>query len=141
MKQLEGKAAINISSIAAGQAGAGNISYILTKHPLCELARGLAAEEQGHNVRVFALSPLGWVPTPGILFYQQDETMPSVGPMRERPEAVGRAAIYLCGEDARALSGQHFYSRMLLKESVNSGADLCQGDKKFLAGLKHAAQP
>jgi NAD(P)-dependent dehydrogenase (short-subunit alcohol dehydrogenase family) len=42
----------NISSIAADQESAGNISYMLTKHALRELARGLAAEVREHNVRV-----------------------------------------------------------------------------------------
>jgi citronellol/citronellal dehydrogenase len=126
----------NISSIAADQDGAGNISYMLTKHALRELAAGLASEEKAHNVRVFALSPLGWVPTPGTLFYRLEETMPQVGPMLERPEAMGLAAIYLCGEDGKPLSGQHFYSRTLLKERVNNGVDLYQGDAAFLAQYK-----
>jgi NAD(P)-dependent dehydrogenase (short-subunit alcohol dehydrogenase family) len=127
---------INISSIAADQDGAGNISYMLTKHALRELSKGLASEEKEHNIRVFALSPLGWVPTPGTLFYRLDETMPAVGPMLERPEAMGQAAIYLAGEDGKELSGQHFYSRTLLKERVNGGKDLYQGDEAFLAQYK-----
>jgi len=126
----------NISSIAADQDGAGNISYMLTKHALRELAKGLASEEREHNIRVFALSPLGWVPTPGTLFYRLDETMPGVGPMLERPEAMGQAAIYLCGEEGKPLSGQHFYSRELLKERVNNGVDLYQGDEALLAAFK-----
>ena len=126
----------NVSSIAADQDGAGNISYMLTKHALRELAKGLAAEEREHNIRVFALSPYGWVPTPGTLFYRLDETMPSVGPMLERPEAMGLAAIYLCGEEAKELSGQHFYSRHLLRDRVNNGVDLYQGDAEFLARYK-----
>jgi citronellol/citronellal dehydrogenase len=127
---------INISSIAADQDGAGNISYMLTKHALRELAAGLASEEKAHNIRVFALSPYGWVPTPGTLFYRLEETMPSVGPMLERPEAMGLAAIYLCGEEGKALSGQHFYSRHLLRDRVNNGVDLYQGDAAFLAQYK-----
>ena len=126
----------NISSIAGDQGGAGNIAYKLTKHALRQLAEGLANEEREHNIRVFALSPLGWVPTPGTLFYRLDETMPEVGPMLERPEAMGQAAIYLCGEEGKALSGQHFYSRTLLKERVNNGVDLYQGDEAFLAEFK-----
>jgi NAD(P)-dependent dehydrogenase (short-subunit alcohol dehydrogenase family) len=55
---------INISSIAADQDGSGNISYMLTKHALRELTKGLAAEEAEHNIRVFALSPYGWCPHP-----------------------------------------------------------------------------
>lgn len=126
----------NISSIAADQDGDGNIAYMLTKHALRELSKGLAAEEREHGIRVFALSPLGWVPTPGTLFYRLDETMPTVGPMLERPEAMGLAAIYLCGDEGRELSGQHFYSRTLLKERVNNGQDLYQGDEAFLAQYK-----
>lgn len=126
----------NISSIAGDQGGAGNIAYKLTKHALRQLAEGLANEEREHNIRVFALSPLGWVPTPGTLFYRLDETMPEVGPMLERPEAMGLAAIYLCGEEGKPLSGQHFYSRTLLKERVNNGVDLYQGDEEFLAHFK-----
>lgn len=126
----------NISSIAADQDGAGNISYMLTKHALRELSKGMAAEERAHNVRAFALSPLGWVPTPGTLFYRLDETMPGVSDMLERPEAMGRAAVWLCGDEAKPLSGQHFYSRTLLKERVNGGRDLYQGDAAFLAQYK-----
>jgi NAD(P)-dependent dehydrogenase (short-subunit alcohol dehydrogenase family) len=122
----------NISSIAADQDGAGNVSYKLTKHALRELSAGLANEERAHNIRVFALSPLGWVPTPGTLYHRLDETMPGVSPMLERPEAMGLAAIYLCGEEGKALSGQHFYSRTLLKERVNGGVDKYQGDEAML---------
>ncbi|MDE3096542.1 MAG: SDR family oxidoreductase [Chloroflexota bacterium] len=118
----------NISSIAADQDGAGNISYKLTKHALRELSAGLAAEEREHNIRVFALSPYGWVPTPGTLYHRLDESMPSVSPLLERPEAMGQAAIYLCGEEGKPLSGQHFYSRHLLRDRVNNGVDLYQGD-------------
>ena len=124
---------LNISSIAADQEGAGNISYKLTKHALRELTQGLAGEVKQYNVRVFALSPLGWVPTPGTLYHRLDETMPGVSPMLERPEAMGLAAIYLCGDEAVSLSGEHFYSRHLLRDRVNNGADLYQGDDALLA--------
>ncbi len=131
IKQRDG-VIFNISSIAADQDGAGNISYKLTKHALRQLSEGLANEERANNIRVFALSPLGWVPTPGTLYHRLDETMPGVSPMLERPEAMGRAAIWLCGEEAKPLSGQHFYSRTLLKERVNNGVDLYQGDEALL---------
>ena len=121
----------NISSIAADNPGAGNISYKLTKHALRELSAGLAAEEKEHNIRVFALSPLGWVPTPGTMYHRLGGATPSVSPMLERPEAMGQAAIYLCGEEGKALSGQHFYSRDLLRERVNGGQDLYQGDQSL----------
>jgi hypothetical protein len=76
------------------------------------------------------------VPTPGTLFYRLDETMPAVGPTLERPEAMGLAAIYLCGEEGKPLSGQHFYSRHLLRDRVNDGVDLYQGDEALLARYK-----
>lgn len=125
----------NISSIAADQDGAGNISYKLTKHALRELSQGLASEVREQNVRVFALSPLGWVPTPGTLYHRLDETMPAVSPMLERPEAMGLAAIYLCGDEAKELNGQHFYSRHLLRDRVNNGVDLYQGDEAMLRDM------
>jgi citronellol/citronellal dehydrogenase len=126
----------NISSIAADQEGAGNISYKVTKHALRELSQGLAGEVKQHNIRVFALSPYGWVPTPGTLYHRLDETMPGVSPMLEKPEAMGLAAIWLCGDEAKELSGQHFYSRHLLRDRVNNGKDLYQGDEAFLAQYK-----
>jgi NAD(P)-dependent dehydrogenase (short-subunit alcohol dehydrogenase family) len=131
IKQRDG-VIFNISSIAADQDGANNVSYKLTKHALRELSEGLASELKAQNIRVFALSPLGWVPTPGTLYHRLDETMPGVSPMLERPEAMGLAAIYLCGEEGKALSGQHFYSRRLLQERVNGGKDLYQGDDALL---------
>ena len=131
IKQRDG-VIFNISSIAADQDGADNISYKLTKHALRELSQGLAAEEKEHNIRVFGLSPLGWVPTPGTLYHRLNETMPGVSPMLERPEAMGLAAIYLCGEEGKALSGQHFYSRHLLRDHVNGGVDKYQGDQALL---------
>jgi NAD(P)-dependent dehydrogenase (short-subunit alcohol dehydrogenase family) len=131
IKQQDG-VIFNISSIAADQDGAANVSYKLTKHALRELSQGLASEEAAHNIRVFALSPLGWVPTPGTLYHRLDETMPGVSPMLERPEAMGLAAIYLCGEEGKALSGQHFYSRHLLRDHVNGGVDKYQGDDALL---------
>jgi hypothetical protein len=29
---------------------------------------------------------------------------------------MGKAAVYLCGDQAKELTGQHFYSRALLRE-------------------------
>jgi citronellol/citronellal dehydrogenase len=132
IKQRDG-VIINISSIAADQDGANNISYKVTKHALREFSEGLAAEVKQHNVRVFALSPYGWVPTPGTLYHRLDESMPSVSPLLEKPEAMGQAAIYLCGDEAKELSGQHFYSRHLLRDRVNNGVDLYQGEEADVA--------
>lgn len=106
---------INISSIAADQAGAANVSYSATKQALRKLSEGLAAEVKEYNIRVFALSPEGLVITPGTMYHRLDKQVPA-GPYVEAPEAMGQAVIFLCGDEAKPLSGQHFYSRALLRE-------------------------
>lgn len=111
---------INISSMAAEQSGGGNISYPVTKLALRKLSEGLAEEVREYNIRVFALSPEGLVITPGTMYHRLPEQVPS-GPFVEGPEAMGRAAAFLCTDEAKSLSGQHFYSRRLLRERGISG--------------------
>ena len=107
---------INISSIAADQQGAANTSYSVTKQALRKLSEGLAEEVKEYNIRVFSLSPEGLVITPGTMYHRLPEQVPS-GPFVESPEAMGQAAVFLCSdEEASSLSGQHFYSRALLRE-------------------------
>lgn len=106
---------INISSILADRAGGGNISYSLTKQALRKLSEGLAEEVREYNIRVFALSPEGWVVTPGTMYHRLDQMMPA-GEAVEAPECMGKAAVYLCTDEAKELTGQHFFSRQLLRE-------------------------
>ena len=107
---------INISSIAADQQGAANTSYSVTKQALRKLSEGLAEEVKEYNIRVFSLSPEGLVITPGTMYHRLPEQVPS-GPFVESPEAMGHAAVFLCSDkEASSLSGQHFYSRALLRE-------------------------
>jgi citronellol/citronellal dehydrogenase len=117
---------INISSIAAERPDLMGISYSVTKQALRKLSEGLAAEVKEHGIRVFSLSPEGLVVTPGTMYHRLPDQVPS-GPYVEGPEAMGRAVVYLCGEEARGLSGQHFYSRRLLREKgllpESSGSD------------------
>ena len=105
----------NVSSIAADQRGAANVSYSVTKQALRKLSEGLADEVREYNIRVFALSPEGLVITPGTMYHRLPEQVPA-GPYVEAPEAMGLAAVYLCGDEAKELSGRHFYSRALLRE-------------------------
>lgn len=107
---------INISSIAADQKGMTNASYSVTKQALRKLSEALADETKEYNIRVFSLSPEGLVITPGTLFHRIDEQVPA-GPFVEAPEAMGQAVIYLMGGEATPLSGQHFYSRALLRDN------------------------
>jgi citronellol/citronellal dehydrogenase len=106
---------INISSIAADQVGASNTSYSVTKQALRKLSEGLAPEVRDFGIRVFSLSPEGLVITPGTMYHRLPEQTPS-GPYVEAPEAMGKAVIFLCGDEARELSGRHFYSRALLRD-------------------------
>ena len=114
MERREG-VIINISSIAADQPGGGNISYSVTKQALRKLSQGLAEEVRDRNIRVFALSPEGLVITPGTMYHRLPEQVPN-GDFVEAPEEMGRAAVFLCTDAAREYSGQHFYSRVLLRQ-------------------------
>jgi NAD(P)-dependent dehydrogenase (short-subunit alcohol dehydrogenase family) len=114
MERREG-VIINISSIAADQPGAGNTSYSVTKQALRKLSEGLAQEVKEHNIRVFALSPEGLVITPGTMYHRLPEQVPG-GDFVEDPEVMGRAAVFLCTDAASEYSGQHFYSRALLRQ-------------------------
>lgn len=106
---------INISSIAADQPGAANASYSVTKQALRKLSESLAGEVKEYGIQVFSLSPEGLVVTPGTMYHRLPEQTPS-GPFVEAPEAMGKAAIFLCSDEAKELSGQHFYSRALLRK-------------------------
>ena len=115
MVERRGGVIINISSIAADQPGGGNISYSVSKDALRKFSEGLAEEGKPHDVRVFALSPEGLVVTPGTMYHRLSEEVPG-GALVEAPEAMGQAAVFLCSEAARGMTGRHFYSRILLRE-------------------------
>ena len=106
---------INISSIAADQVGAANASYSVSKQALRKLSEGLSDEVKEYNIRVYSLSPEGLVVTPGTMYHRLPEQVPD-GPFVEAPEAMGKAAVFLCGEAGKGLEGRHFYSRELLRQ-------------------------
>jgi NAD(P)-dependent dehydrogenase (short-subunit alcohol dehydrogenase family) len=110
---------INISSVLADVPGGGNIPYSLTKLALRKLSEGLAEEVQADNIRVFALSPEGLVRTPGTTYHRFEETE-AVGENIEAPEVMGRAAVFLCTEEAAALAGGHYFSGPLLREHAQT---------------------
>jgi len=112
---------INISSVVADQPGGGNISYSLSKQALRKFSEGLAEEGKQYNIRVFALSPEGLVITPGTMYHRLPDQVPS-GHSVEDPEVMGQAAVFLCSDAARELTGRHFYSRALLRERGLLGA-------------------
>jgi len=114
VKRREG-VIINISSVVADQTGGGNISYSVTKQALRKFSEGLAQEGKPHDIRVFALSPEGLVITPGTMYHRLPDEVPA-GPLVEDPEVMGQAAVFLCSDAAREMTGRHFYSRALLRE-------------------------
>ena len=115
MVERRGGVIINISSIAADQPGGGNISYSVSKDALRKFSEGLAEEGKPHDVRVLVLSPEGLVVTPGTMYHSLSEEGPGGAPV-EAPEVMGQAAVFLCSEAARGMTGRHFYSRTLLRE-------------------------
>jgi citronellol/citronellal dehydrogenase len=112
---------INISSVVADQLGGGNISYSVSKQALRKFSEGLAEEGKPYNIRVFALSPEGLVITPGTMYHRLPDQVPS-GDAVEDAEVMGQAAVFLCSDAARELTGRHFYSRALLRERGLLGA-------------------
>jgi hypothetical protein len=49
------------------------------------------------------------------MYHRLPDQVPS-GPLVEDPEVMGQAAVFLCSDAARELTGRHFYSRALLRE-------------------------
>ncbi len=106
---------IFISSGVADGAGAGNISYAVSKVALRKVAEGLADEMREYGIAAFALSPAALVVTPGYTFVRGDEPPPSGVPV-EPPEQMGRAAVALCSDACRPLSGRSFRSDEVLRD-------------------------
>jgi citronellol/citronellal dehydrogenase len=103
---------INISSGAADGPGAGNISYSVTKQAIRKFSEGLAGEVKEHGIKVFSLSPLGLVPSPGATYHGLHERLRP--DQIEAVDVMGKAAVYLASAAPLAFSGQHFYSQRLL---------------------------
>ena len=104
---------INISSIGADMSGAGDIAYAMWKIAMRKMCEGLAVECKDDGVTAFSLSPVNSVITPGLTFWNPEESIPKE--ILEPPDLMGRAATFLCTDAGRAFSGQHFYSRTLLE--------------------------
>lgn len=107
---------IFISSEAAEIKGEGNMSYSVTKQADRKVAEGLAEELKDTGVSVFAISPEGIVMSPGVLYHGTHEMYP--GHDVEDPEDTGRAAVLLASGAIDDRSGEHFYSRALLRENA-----------------------
>jgi citronellol/citronellal dehydrogenase len=120
MIERGGGTIIFISSVAADHKGAFNISYSVTKQADRKIAEGLAEEFKSRGIKVFSLSPEGLILSPGVLYHRTDEMMP--GQDIEDPAEMGQAAVLLASGAIDERSGEHFYSRALLRELAKTPA-------------------
>jgi len=112
---------LNISSPAATHpkgppyaAGGGHTVYGMCKAALERFSTGLASELYDDGIAVNALSPTGLVVTPGVVHHELDKRIP-----KERHEPVGvmaEAALLLCSQEPRAVTGRIVWSQELLRE-------------------------
>jgi citronellol/citronellal dehydrogenase len=90
------------------------VLYGMCKAALDRMSTGLAAELNEHNIAVNALSPWGWVPTPGSM--KNDIAGLGDAASVERPEVIAEAAAFLCSADPARVTGRVAYSQPLLNE-------------------------
>jgi len=91
---------VNVASIWASRGGPDRAAYIASKHALLGLTRALAAEYGSAGVRINAVSP-GPVRTPMTADLGGDQSQ------WMDPDEVADAVVFLCGEGARAISGDN----------------------------------
>ncbi len=92
---------------------AGQSTYTAAKHGVIGLVRSLALELGAHNIRVNAICP-GGVHTPGKAASLSGwraagiEASRQKSPLKRLPttDDIAAAALFLCSDDARAISGQ-----------------------------------
>jgi NAD(P)-dependent dehydrogenase (short-subunit alcohol dehydrogenase family) len=111
---------LNISSPAAVHptgppyVAGGHTVYGMCKAALERFSTGLASELYEDGIAVNALSPTGLVVTPGVVHHELDKRIP-----KDRHEPVGvmsEAALLLCSQDPRGLTGRIVSSQALLRE-------------------------
>jgi NAD(P)-dependent dehydrogenase (short-subunit alcohol dehydrogenase family) len=111
---------LNISSPAAVHptgppyVAGGHTVYGMCKAALERFSTGLASELYEDGIAVNALSPTGLVVTPGVVHHELDKRIP-----KDRHEPVGvmsEAALLLCSQDPRELTGRIVSSQALLRE-------------------------
>jgi len=104
-------------SRVSGIASPMNSPYIIAKHGVLGLARSLAVDLGGYNIRVNAICP-GIVPTERVMKATPWGTPEEViakymdrTPLRRvtQPSEIASAALFLVSSDARAVTGQALY--------------------------------
>ena len=98
-----------ISSVHARIPYITAVAYNAAKAGLNHMAKTMAAELLPHRINVNVIEP-GWIDTPGEHATFGDETMAKAGQTLPwgrlgTPEDIGRAAAFLCSEDADYITG------------------------------------
>jgi NAD(P)-dependent dehydrogenase (short-subunit alcohol dehydrogenase family) len=109
-----GGAIVNLGSIQAGLALPGRTHYAPTKRGVEALTRNLAAELAPHGIRVNCVHP-GVIDTPMTSWVMDDpatlEQVVQGIPLGRagQPEDVAPVVLFLAGEGAAYVTGQHIY--------------------------------
>jgi glucose 1-dehydrogenase len=98
-----------VSSVHARIPFARSVAYNAAKVGLTHMARTIAAELLPHRINVNVIEP-GWIDTPGEHATFGTETIAAAGPALPwgrlgTPEDIGRAAVFLCSDDADYVTG------------------------------------
>ncbi len=98
-----------ISSVQAAMPYRLSVGYNAGKAGLNHMARTIAVELTGHNIRVNVIEP-GWIDTPGEHVTFTDEQIEKAGrklPLGRlgQPHEIAKAAAFLASDDAAYISG------------------------------------
>lgn len=98
-----------VSSVHARIPFARSVAYNAAKIGLTHMARTIAAELLPHRINVNVIEP-GWIDTPGEHATFGSATIAEAGPTLPwgrlgQPEDIGRAAVFLCSDDADYITG------------------------------------
>lgn len=98
-----------VSSVHARIPFARSVAYNAAKIGLTHMARTIAAELLSHRINVNVIEP-GWIDTPGEHATFGSDTIAQAGPTLPwgrlgQPEDIGRAAVFLCSDDADYITG------------------------------------
>lgn len=110
VKQGEGGAIVNLSSVSGVRGYPQIAAYSAAKHGVVGLTRSVAAEYAPQNIRVNALAP-GWVETPMTTEFGSDpavhEAMVNDAPLARtaQPEEIAEIIVFLCSDSASFVTG------------------------------------
>jgi NAD(P)-dependent dehydrogenase (short-subunit alcohol dehydrogenase family) len=111
LKQGQGGAIVNTSSVAGIAGAIGGPAYVASKHGVAGLTRAAALEYGRHKIRVNAVCP-GPIRTPMLSRLMQftrdaQDRMTRSEPLRRlgEPEEVGETVAWLCSDRASYVTG------------------------------------